>query len=440
MSNSDRSSRSSTLSDPPDDLEGVNGKRTTIGDSLAYTAENEKPTRLKIHIQFKSRSINLDPKVWEPTENRFKLDKKLQVLLKTLRDETEERFARDDKLIRMRKNILFRPEMQLVPEFSRYANPDPFGKSHVRILGDLFLYLTQKSKLPITVTLEDSGKVCRSKEAKEVLINDWQDESTYYRVGAFQKQEKTAYGTTQRAAQEHVLLAWYNHGERRELNDLNSSEVPVWTANNLLIGDNDLGKHVNAIPNQLTTDGRYRNRATKSVVHKFLSNKAENQESIDALKAGIPQAPTHCFNDADEGMKYVGDPKGLEEDHTVAVSGPFVHYTEDNEREDKSLIPETFNIKVKAGHSVDDIYGFLDDELRRAVDGKKRMEKLFKEKARKFKYDLWVLPQKSGVRKMFRYREDKVTRFMTTKGVKDKEDVYMQAHVVPMEVDGNDDG
>ena len=65
------------------------------------------------------------------------------------------------------------------------------------------------------------------------------------------------------------------------------------------------------------------------------------------------------------------------------------------------------------------------------------MEKKFNDKKRNFKYDLWVLPQttKTGVRKMFRYGKGKVTQFMSARGVNVEEAVYMEAHIVPMEVD-----
>lgn len=131
--------------------------------------------------------MKLDRKSWEFIEDQFPLNTKLPELLGTLREEAETRLEKDDMLIRLKKNILFRPEIQLVPEISRYANPDSFGRSHVQEIGDLFTAISKKSILRITVILEDSGKVCRSKEAEKVLINDWADECTYYRVGIFQK-------------------------------------------------------------------------------------------------------------------------------------------------------------------------------------------------------------------------------------------------------------
>jgi hypothetical protein len=99
-------------------------------------------------------------------------------------------------------------------------------------------------------------------------------------------------------------------------------------------------------------------------------------------KAHVPQAPTHCFNDAAEDVTYVGLKQWSGKDQAITVGGPFIHYTEDNAREDKPLVPRTFNIKLEEEHSVGDIYSLLDGELRREVDGKKRMEKLLKNNAR----------------------------------------------------------
>ena len=92
-------------------------------------------------------------------------------------------------------------------------------------------------------------------------------------------------------------------------------------------------------------------------------------------------------------------------------------------------VPEDVSIAIRMGYHRDASHfaklSAFDGEMRRRPLSKNNaeIEKRFsKDVKRKFKYELWALPQKKGVRKIFRYKKDKLTQFMPRDATKAKKD------------------
>jgi hypothetical protein len=419
-----------------DDNEGGT-KGTQIPARQPDEAENQDSVYAQLYVRYESisPSVKLDQNIWKDNEEPLPLYSTLHDVLTALQEETAKRLQQDTKLIELKKRINFSPALQLIKEVSRYADLDSYGKSHTLKLRNIFAAKSKGLRLPITVTLEDTGKTCRSTDADELVTNGWYDESEYYRVGTINISEDDNAGVLPRRTQWQAVLAWYKNEEEKKMSGMWFSQVPSWKSTDFEIGDNDLGQSSRTMPKDTVVDDRYGTNAKKLEVHKLLSDKENNEVAIAALRKSVPQALTQCFNDKDEDMvNYVRLENWPDKYETITARGPFVHY-EENRRKEEPLVPQTFNIKVKEDHDLDDIYNLLDNELRRKVGGRKKMETRFKDNKRQFQYDLWVRPQMTGVRKMFRYRKGKVMQFMTARGVNLKEDVYMEANIVPMAMD-----
>lgn len=112
-----------------------------------------------------------------------------------------------------------------------------------------------------------------------------------------------------------------------------------------------------------------------------------------------------------------------------------IHLLRGDRRARQQEIPAFFNIEIKEDTDREGICKLLDGEIVRKLRTKREIERKFKDDHRKFQYDIWVLPQRMGVRKLFRYKKGKLTHFMTEGGMRTKAEMYMEAHIIPMDVD-----
>lgn len=432
-----KSRQGSQLSQGQEESGDGNERQSRAEDQDEDKRDDDAQPTIKVTTTFQSTSLTLDPIIWKPHETVFLASMAestpLQELLDGLYEDLVTLLESDSALKSRKKGISYRPSLQLSPNVTRYANPDSYGITHVDSLRDLFPSVTKKAELPITVNLTESEETIRSKEAKDILRNDWVQPYTFYRVGTLQVTENNGYGALPRSSQQYTVVAWYEDDKTETLQRLRFTNVPTWYVNDLEIGDVYRGENRASPPSGLTIDDIYQDISTKSQIHKFLSN-AENHEAVEKLKSNVPKMTSHCFNPKADKIRHVGLKTWPMSEESITVTGPFLHY-DNGERAVDFKRPETFRIQVRESHDMNGIYEMLESELQRRSGGKTSKGKASKNKSGKHKYDLWVLPQGNGVSKMLRYSKGKVTRFMTPKGVQNKQDVYMEAHIIPMDVD-----
>ena len=211
--------------------------------------------------------------------------------------------------------------------------------------------------------------------------------------------------------------------------------MPMWIVNKLLIGDCDHYAKNNVTMQKIQLDKRYGKlrQHSKVEVQNFLT-KVENVEVKNALTGTLPVHPTYCFNTDAPEMRGLGVNQWPENDIHIAIH--FVGYF--NLEGDSSIVfPTHLQLTIEKDDTVTTISKHLDEELKKTkvstTTETESHQRLFERPLKdKWNYQLWILPQKDGARKMFRYHEGRLTSFLNAEKVEEGGTrLYIEAHIVP---------
>lgn len=287
------------------------------GSTMALDSMDKGYIKTRIQFESPSRSLMLDPKMWESVDDHLPQDTNLRDVFGSMRDDAVTQLRKDSKILNLKDNISFWPLVKIPEDVSRYASIDEYGKCRVLLLRDLFKEISKDTRLSLVATLQKAegksratirvphktkkGAFERAPDAERMLRNDWEDEYVYYRVGTKTLNDDDLSSSEQRVPQQHTIVAWYQKNEVEDEHRLQFSVVPSWNANDIELGNNDLGKLESNIPEGTIIDRRYGASASKSSIHKLLASKEDQDQTIiAALKRQVPQLPLHCFNPNDE--------------------------------------------------------------------------------------------------------------------------------------------
>ncbi|KAK3721767.1 hypothetical protein LTR37_002932 [Vermiconidia calcicola] len=410
---------STNLNAENESVKAVGGAGAGANSQIAAApAANGLNVNVKFHFEASSPELSLDQTIWADQTLSFAPQTSFQDMFTHLLDKSRNVLSGDPNLCQEGQQcILFRPIITL-------------DNKQARCLGDFYTDLSSNNlSMPVTARLTLDGGKSKSATATEILFKDWLDSYDYYYVGESLAGDSVdeGYGFDVK----DTLVSWF-----ADVKKLAVYQLPTWSVNGQRMGDCDSGVPVPRIKVRL--DDRYGEiLPTKEAIKSFL-NDVNNKSARDALALTTPEPPVYCFNDSVVEMRNKGLTERLPKDKHIFARVRFVDFRSnemDNEQPQWLPIPRHGMLEATEDHDVSDIEVLLNDQLRDEVGlSSAKVKELFESELENWKYMLWVLPQGSNTKKMFRYLEGNLTRFLDTQIVKEGKKIwlFMEAHLVPV--------
>lgn len=399
-------------------------------------------TPISIRIFFEAQEQFVDHNAWRGLALDFFSDTSIADVFDTVRDLIVRNLRQHQALLNSLQHrklmLLFWPEFKFDEARNRYVNLDDSGMTHIKDLGDLFPHLSEYRELcsmSVTITTK-TAKTTSTEAADRVALKRQIQEFEYYRLGHVAEAEEKvddSYGsgtpTNQRMIRrETAVVAWYG---KESTSTMGLSKVPTWIIDDVAIGDRDYDDFWKKVPPKLEMDDKYGDtQPSMGEVKKFLQD--DNNAAAKAeLANGVPVLFTYSFNKKSLELTGVGVrtwPKG-----DVHLAFRFVNYL-DEERFGLVAMPPDLQTSVSEEDTCQSLKKYVSNELRELDNAK-----LFNEKNKNaWMINFWVLPQRTGVQKMYRWRShapDGLMRFVSAEKVLAKEKrLYIEAHLVPVPV------
>ena len=415
-----------------DRIQSINETTGQSSDAAAQTQALHVHIEVEYHfIQDLQLGIHTTSKTWAETAIEFPMTATFVDLINELRSETLDRFGtagfdQDDQ-------VSFRVHMPTLDQRSMYVHLDQNGKRHIHHLSDLFNNPQKdKREFKATVVLGSSALLSIPRTTDQVLTDDWALSYRYYLVGS--RKQTSAVGNEAsgeaKFPQQCVLVGFYNdeHNDKpgRELKLL---EVLTFTLNDVVMGDCDHGGIIAKFGKFDKLDERYGDiQGSKEAVHKFLQNE-QNVSVKNELMNLVPTAPTYSFNQSAPDL----DGLGMDEwpQREIKVTVRFISIWMQDERVKWRPLSTLGHIQVTKRDTWDDIANKLDQELER--QGSTDAKELLRLRSEGGPYDFWVLPQRSGVSKLFWHHDGNLTKFVDPE--KADQRLFMEAHVTEVPPD-----
>lgn len=401
-------------------------------------AENNDEAPLPVQLVVAYEFIDLEH-TWKSERKDVPADATMEDVTTIVWDRLRVKVGKDRALLsHLRQhmaNLSFTTEITFGDERDRYANADEWGVSHIELVSDLFVNPEKEtSEIPITVKLQRVTAVAGETEGQVGVENGKMARRTYHRLGTFKPEARKGLIELQNIPACWTLLGWYSDDSNR--NDFQISKVHTWSINGLSIGDCDHGGLLSRLPKSVKLDPTYQSdtAVSKQSIQKLLGA-AGQQRTLD-LEASVPVLPTYTFNnyDPEETTDHVGYPgrisKGILSAH-IHVATRFIEQLGSSIEfpVDKVLIftEDADHVEICQQLSAV-IRGF-----RKGSNGEAPIRLLEEPLNGTWCWELWVLPQVHGWKKMFRFEHRTLKQFLDTQIVEAEGELqlYMEARVAP---------
>ena len=392
-------------------------------------ANNDPLISVKLNFVSDPSRLPLDPMIWSERTLSFPSKTSFKDVFVDMLEHSRLVLGGDPALCRKGQQcIRFRPCVTHRNERARYANHDQFGKSHIEHLEDFFEDPSADDlSISVTAHLTLDGTWSTSDAPFKILFQAWCRDYEIYRIG-----DDAEGGMPYHCDTKDTLVGWLDKKNKKA--KLGVHAVRTCLVNGRRLGDCDTGRLIGGIiPASLALDERYGGiSASESMISEFLKAD-ENAAITEALARDSPVAPVYSFNHSGPEMRGVGYHK-WPDGKNIIVNVRFVDlWTKTATDGTAEWLPfyDHGSVLYQGGNTFPDVMRSVNHQLEDVVGKKEqsRIDALFNDhNVGKWKYLLWVLPQKRNVTKMFRFQGGSLARFMSADGK--SRQLYMEAHIV----------